>query len=115
MSTENEEWRENSFNEENTGAGQKFVIIGPEAAAQPHYLAMGQRARPPEFAPQGQDYLVDILVVHVVDNIVERLILFHGDVGISQRNGRFGMVFGVYVEQHLENGGGHLPVSGQKK
>ena len=24
------------------------------------------------------------------------------------------MVFGVYVEQHLENGGGHLPVSGQK-
>ena len=26
MSTENEEWRENSFNEENTGAGRDIQI-----------------------------------------------------------------------------------------
>ena len=28
MSTENEEWRENSFNEENTGAGRDGNKIG---------------------------------------------------------------------------------------
>ena len=49
MSTENEEWRENSFNEENTGAGRdgnrSYNREGGERPYRPSYNREGEIGR----------------------------------------------------------------------
>ena len=94
--------------------GGKFGEEGRKMRPESLQLPFGQSSVTAEGRPQQQHLTPRMLVRHVVDHLVEQLLLVHGQVVEGQQFAPLQMVLGVEFEEQFEQCRRHLEIVDQE-